>query len=789
MVARRCGIIVRRRAHANMDQRELKELEKRCIQEEAPVCTARCPIHVDVRKFLKKAASGLWDEAFQTLAERMPFPGIVGRICDHPCEVVCKRAEAGDAIRISDLERTTVARGRKTKRQIPLPQKTYRVAVVQGGLSSLTVAWDLILKGYHVSILEAKDRLGGRLWEISPQALPSEIIEEETDTLEKMGVEVRLSERMNERGRFEALFDEFDAVYLGLDSEVDIGLSVMPGDIPTHPFTLATSRPGFFVGGKDKEEAVFSPIQAIADGRRAATSIDRYLQKVSLTAGREKEGPYETRLFTSLKGVAPEHCIPMKDPKLGYDETEAGLEAQRCLQCECMECVKVCAYLERFKSYPKRYIRQIYNNETILIGSHGDTNRLINSCSLCGLCAVVCPSDLSMAPVCMEGRVKLVKKNKMPPSAHDFALEDMLSSNSEKSALAFHEPGKDRSTFVFFPGCQLGAMNPDHVTASYAYLCQHLEGGVGLMIRCCGAPAKWAGHSEFFLESLTQLVGNWEKLGRPSVITACPTCYQVLKECIPHIEITTLWHVLAESMEEDNRDWTAVETLAVHDPCTTRHEPGIRNSVRRILTRMGCSIEELSLSGATTECCGFGGLISASNPSLAREVARRRASRSESDYVTYCAMCCNSLAASGKRVLHVLDLVFGKGGAGRTSQKIPGLSERQENRYRLQQSLLKELWGDQERAMDDYEKITLHMTSDVKEMMEDRRILMEDVRKVIDCAEKSGVKFFNPDLGHWLASFKPAHVTYWVEYSREGEGFRVHNAYYHRMEVVGSGKK
>ena len=65
-------------------------------------------------------------------------------------------------------------------------------------------------------------------------------------------------------------------------------------------------------------------------------------------------------------------------------------EAKRCLQCECLECVKVCAYLERFGAYPKKYAREIYNNESIVMGTR-QANKLINSCSLCGLCEEVCP--------------------------------------------------------------------------------------------------------------------------------------------------------------------------------------------------------------------------------------------------------------------------------------------------------------------------------------------------------------------------------------------------------------
>jgi hypothetical protein len=75
----------------SMDQQELRALEHRCIQEEAPECTAACPIHVDGRAFVGHVAKGEWPKAWKVLRKTMPFPGILGRICDAPCRLRCKR--------------------------------------------------------------------------------------------------------------------------------------------------------------------------------------------------------------------------------------------------------------------------------------------------------------------------------------------------------------------------------------------------------------------------------------------------------------------------------------------------------------------------------------------------------------------------------------------------------------------------------------------------------------------------------------------------------------------------
>jgi glutamate synthase (NADPH/NADH) small chain len=73
------------------------------------------------------------------------------------------------------------------------------------------------------------------------------------------------------------------------------------------------------------------------------------------------------------------------------------------------------------------------------------------------------------------------------------------------------------------------------------------------------------------------------------------------------------------------------------------------------------------------------------------------------------------------------------------------------------------------------------VSPEIQERLDDRRILAEDVRKVIEHAERTGDRLCHQDSGRFLASFRPRAATFWVEYSPEGQGFRVHNAYAHRM--------
>jgi NADPH-dependent glutamate synthase beta subunit-like oxidoreductase len=770
-----------------MDQQELRALEQRCIQEEAPECTAACPIHVDGRAFVGLVAEGEWPEAWKVLSKTMPFPGILGRICDAPCRQRCKRREAGDPIQIGDLERACVATPPPASRVQPLPRKGKTVAVIGSGLSGLTTAWDLARKGYSIHIFEPGSMLGGPLRDIIGPRLPEAALKEELERLTALDVAVHLNVDVEPAQFLEQCISENDAVFLSLEAASDRSWSIErdeAGQIIVDPLQQSTRRPGVYAGGRPDTVGPSSVWQA-AEGRWAATSIDRFIQKVSLTAGREKDGPYRTRLFTSLERVLPLPRVEAIDPQAGYSAEEAVAEARRCLKCECLECVKICAYLERFGAYPRKYAREIYNNESIVMGMR-QANKLVNSCSLCGLCERVCPEDFAVQDLCLQARRSMVRRGKMPPSAHEFALQDMRFSLSERFRLARHAPGRRDSAHVFFPGCQLCASAPGQVRRVYAHLLEVLPDGVGLMLGCCGAPAFWAGQEDEFRSVCDGFLEDWKTLGQPELVVACSTCFRMFSEHLPQVPTTSLWQLMEETNFPPAAAATAGLVLAIHDPCTTRPYPAIQDAVRRIVKRLGLSAEELTLGRDKTECCGFGGLMQNANPNLSREVAARRASISPLDYLTYCAMCRDSLAAAGKRTLHLLYIAFpDAAGPEPAARRRPGWSERQENRARLKESLGREFWGERAPAMQEYERISLIIAPGVAELLEKRRILVEDVQRVIYEAEKSGSVVLHPQTGRLKASHRPFRATIWVEYSPAPNGYVVHTAYSHRIEVMG----
>ena len=334
-----------------------------------------------------------------------------------PARRQCNRREAGEAIRIGDLERACIGHVEDHRRVMPLPPKNHRIAVVGSGLSSLTAAWDLARKGYQVTVYVPEETVGAVLLRQHPKRLSREIIDRETRLMTSLGISFKTGVGFDAPEDGQRCRKDHAAVYVGLDAVLPAPWAITPAAADPQNTFGATGDEGLFFGGDHP-----SPVWQAAQGRWAATTMDRWLQKVSPTAGREKEGPQNTRLYTNLQGITPLVATVPADPTLGYSETEALEEAGRCIQCQCLECVKVCAYLEHFGAYPKRYVREIYNNEALVLGER-KANRLINSCSLCGLCEAVCPHDFAMQDLCLAARQSMVGRSKMPPSAHDFALQ------------------------------------------------------------------------------------------------------------------------------------------------------------------------------------------------------------------------------------------------------------------------------------------------------------------------------------------------------------------------------
>ncbi|MFC0904586.1 pyridine nucleotide-disulfide oxidoreductase/dicluster-binding protein [Clostridium sp. MT-14] len=756
-----------------MDLVKLLNEGDRCIAGELPACTAICPIHVDIKSFIGEIENEDFKKAYKIISKKMPIPKIISRICDHPCEDACVRKTLGGSISISDMERYVVEFGSSSKRAgIHIPQKDKSAAVVGGGLSGIVVAQYLYKKGYQVSVYEKSGKIGGSIWEYAGKRLPEDIIKMEMKDVFENCVHVKLNTPVGGDG-LKNIIEDYDAVYLGT-GEWSEKLNV-------NQKTLQIGNTSVFAGGR-LVTVNKSVIYSVGSAKTAALSIDRYLNNLSITASRKREGSYLTSLYVDVNNVKAQNVVKKSGDI--YNSREIVKEAKRCLKCQCRKCVESCSHLQRYKLNSKDYIRQINHNETVVWGVRF-ADRMINSCALCGLCREICPVSIDMKTIIGKTRRSMVENSKMPLSDHDFALKDMKFSNGSRFFMAKKQPGYESVKYVFYPGCQLPASNPGYIEKIYSYLMKNIVEGVGIFLGCCGAPADWSGREDLMKEIVEKIKNVWTDMGKPIFILACPTCLSMFDKHMPFIKTISLWEVMSiKGVPLGNKIAGKKHVLNVHDACTARYNGKIQDSIRNIAEKLGYIIEELKYSKKNTKCCGYGGLVYFSNRDQSEDFIKDRIKEGDRDFLVYCAMCKDLFVSFGKRTYHILDLIYGDNLEDIALKRMPTLSERHENRQKVKMNLMKQVWGEDMVNTDDKYDFKLILTKNVRNKMEERLILLEDVKKVIANGEKKNENFFNPENSHYLARLRIENVTHWVEYEKTDEGVLVDKVYIHRMEVV-----
>jgi len=127
-------------------------------------CTHGCPNHVNAHGYVALIAQGKYREAMEVILRTLPFPGVIGRICPHPCEAACRRGEVDAPISICALKRFVA--DQVDVEQLPVPEiekRDERVAIIGSGPAGLTAAHFLALEGYQCTVFEAQSAAGGML--------------------------------------------------------------------------------------------------------------------------------------------------------------------------------------------------------------------------------------------------------------------------------------------------------------------------------------------------------------------------------------------------------------------------------------------------------------------------------------------------------------------------------------------------------------------------------------------------------------------------------------------------
>jgi len=749
-----------------MDVQQILQIGKRCTEEENPPCTEACPLHIDIRTMLKHIQNGSWDSAWRHYQKQAVFPVLLSHLCDAPCRKACVRSDFDGGLELPLIERAICEyAGHQTPRKFKAPARSSSVTIVGAGLVGLTAAVLLAGAGYRIVLYERDSRPGGRLWEMDEAGHSHSLLQTQLDMIiQEQNIDIKCSTEI--RSLLEC---GGDVVILATGSR-DQAYRIAAGDGSSDDseFWLLQNENGVFFAGSDNYNDRLSAVKAIAAGKQIAQRVNWYLQgmKTELQTDVRQNA---AKLKPDTSEMKPRNAVrPANDNR--YTQEEAREEAGRCLLCRCLRCVNECELLAAGRAYPKKYVNDVYQSLNLVEKfSESICKRQIYSCNLCGHCQTVCPESVDMGSVYQQARRILYEKGSLPPAFHEFYINDMSFSNSE---VALELPGKKGNRWLFFPGCRLGAFFPRAVEAAYRLLNERLQEQVALLLGCCGAPAYWAGREDLHSQVIAYIREKYNELGKPEIIVACPSCARLLLQFAPDIPQKMLWELFLDiGIPEQARDLRGLE-FTVFDPCAAQHNAALMRSVRDLLQNNGADLVPMKKTGG---CCGYGGLISYTNPKLLERIAQRRISQSEADYVTYCVNCRDTFLRRGKPTWHLLELLFPE----HDEDRLPSLEAQRENRRKLARRL-QGLTGSP-----DYEAPVL-ADSAVIEKLDRQLILIEQVYRAITHCEQTGKLIWNEDTGTFFGAYREGAATYWVEYECLGNQYRVVNAYRHHMEIAGS---
>ena len=727
---------------------QINGLARKCLHGEIPPCGAACPFHLDIRELARKVKAKDFAGGRALMRRQLLLPGILSYLCDGMCSRACVRSSTDCGLRVKELEQACMAYGEASS--FPPAPARGRPVGIWGGISGLFAAAFLLEKGYGVTVFDAPRR---------PVQVPETIWAEELGFLAQRGA---VFCPLNGRTLLD-MRAGFDVVYLGTGGGENV--------FSRNPLTLETDMEGVFAGmTQEMAGPETGKAGGAAFGRRAAVSIDRYLKQVSIRANRMDETG-ESRIgppaagYEKITGIEPENL---------YTREQASDEAARCLLCSCEECMKGCVYLSHYQKYSGECIRTVVKNVNEIWGAH-HANRFIQSCNLCGGCGGRCPAGIDMGDINLEARRAMTRKGIMPPAVFHYPLRDMDFSCNEAFLSLDGEGG---TKYLLFPGCQLPASLPLTTRRTVEFLRARL-GGVGLLLSCCGAPARQAGQEERADAVRNKILKVWENMEKPVVIVFCPGCWRVLREFLPERFLI----FISEALE-----WFPLERknmpmeYAWHDPCTTRSCRNLQDSPRRVAVALGTVLYELPENRDHTVCCGYGGLQYHTAPELSRQTTGKRTSQSALPYLTSCGNCRDFFQYEGKESLHLLELMFGREESADAAGYAPfDFSERRKARLGCRMELM-EMWGEKEEKR--LPVTGLIISPGLREKMHQECMLEDDIRNVVVEAMGSGREMLNAATGHRIAGRCMGVITYWVEYTVNPDGdIVIYNCYSHRMRV------
>jgi len=203
-------------------------------------CHDSCPIHGNPGGYVALTAVGKYEEAYVSATATNPLPSICGRICEHPCEQACNRANLDSPISIAYIKRFLADWHHKhgteptaEEKQASIKENDRKVAVIGSGPAGLSAALELRKFGYSVTIFEKHGVLGGMMRIGIPEyRLPNDVIDRDIQNILDYGIEAKLNSPIKAESDIDGLFEQgFEAVFLSVGSHKSIRLGIKGEDL------------------------------------------------------------------------------------------------------------------------------------------------------------------------------------------------------------------------------------------------------------------------------------------------------------------------------------------------------------------------------------------------------------------------------------------------------------------------------------------------------------------------------------------------------------------------------
>jgi NADPH-dependent glutamate synthase beta subunit-like oxidoreductase len=193
-----------------------------------PPCRLNCPASVNAAAYVGLIAQGKFAQALDVIRQHMPFPGVCGRVCHHPCEAECNRGDYDKPVSIAALKRAAAEYGRVDGTTPSIQEKhAHSIAIIGSGPAGLTAAYDLRRKGYQITVFERESEPGGMIRAAIPfYRLPREVVDQDIRDILDIGIEMQLNVEVGKDITLRELEMHFDAILIAVGTQKSIMLKI-----------------------------------------------------------------------------------------------------------------------------------------------------------------------------------------------------------------------------------------------------------------------------------------------------------------------------------------------------------------------------------------------------------------------------------------------------------------------------------------------------------------------------------------------------------------------------------